>query len=292
MRRTIVLALNTLLFCSLLFNCGHSNDDVIRLFEERDSLKKMNDSKTQLLNNYGETIEVLNATLDSICVQENMIFTNNSESPITKEDVKRNLLRFEELLRKQEAKIIKLEKLLTASNDSNAASLGLISHLREQINEKNVKISQIMSELEKKNVDIKILQSQVEAQKITIESQTATISELNNRTLKQGEALAKQDALLNNGYVLIGTKSDLKRKGVVKKGKLLSDAILDRTKFAKVDIRIWREISFKAKRPRILTNMPATSYELTTSGDDNFTLNIKDPSVFWRISNYLVIQTD
>ena len=90
MRRTIVFALNTLLFCSLLFNCGHSNDDVIRLFEERDSLKKMNESKTQLLNNYGETIEVLNATLDSICVQENMIFTNNSESPITKEDVKRN----------------------------------------------------------------------------------------------------------------------------------------------------------------------------------------------------------
>ena len=84
----------------------------------------------------------------------------------------------------------------------------------------------------------------------------------------------------------------MKRKGIVKGGKLVSDAALDRTKFAKVDIRHWEEVTFSAKRPLILTNMPASSYELTTNGKGDFTLHVLNPSDFWRISNYLVIQTD
>ena len=92
--------------------------------------------------------------------------------------------------------------------------------------------------------------------------------------------------------MLIGSKDDLNRKGVTKKGKIVPDAVLDRTKFATVDIRKWREVSFQAKRPRILTNMPASSYQLTTDGYGNFTLIVDNPSDFWRISSYLVIQTD
>lgn len=98
--------------------------------------------------------------------------------------------------------------------------------------------------------------------------------------------------MLNNGYVLIGSKDDLRRKGILKNGRVISDAALDRSKFFQVDIRKWHEISFRAKKPRILTNMPASSYSLTTSGDGNFTLSITDPSDFWRISNYLIIQTN
>ena len=168
----------------------------------------------------------------------------------------------------------------------------MISHLKEQLNTKNIQIAQLKEELEKKNVDIARLQEQVESQRLTINTQTATINELNQRTQRQGEALARQDAILNNGYVLIGSRDDLKRKGILKKGKIVADAALDRSKFAKVDIREWREVSFTAKRPRILTNMPASSYEITTTGNRNFTLTVKNPSDFWRISTYLVIQTD
>lgn len=132
----------------------------------------------------------------------------------------------------------------------------------------------------------------MESQQYTIDSQAVTINELNKRTQKQSEALARQDVILNNGYVLIGSKEDLKRKGVLKKGKIVSEAILDRSKFAQIDIRTWREVTFSAKRPRILTNIPTSSYELTTTGDKNYTLYIINPSDFWRITSYLVIQTD
>lgn len=277
----------------LVCSCGNSGSEVMKLVEERDSLRQINREQIERLDSYSKTIETLNETLDSIAYQENMIFfNNNGEMPITKENVKHNLMRFEALLKKQGEKIRQLEKQLSESNDSNAQSLSLISHLKEQLNTKNIQIAQLKEELEKKNVDIARLQEQVESQRLTINTQTATINELNQRTQRQGEALARQDAILNNGYVLIGSRDDLKRKGILKKGKIVADAALDRSKFAKVDIREWREVSFTAKRPRILTNMPASSYEITTTGNRNFTLTVKNPSDFWRISTYLVIQTD
>jgi len=265
----------------------------MRLEAERDSLRQVSRQQEERLYSYGKTVEILNATLDSIAYQENMLFFNGDDAiPITKEDVKRNLMRFEALLKKQSEKIRQLEAQLAESNDSNAQSLSLISHLKEQLEVKNIQIAQLKEELEKKNVDLKRLQEQVESQRLTINAQSATISELNQRNQKQSEALARQDAILNNGYVLIGSKDDLKRKGILKKGKIVADAALDRSKFAKVDIREWREITFTAKRPKILTSMPSSSYEITTTGNRNFTLTVKNPTDFWSISSYLVIQTD
>ena len=286
----IALVLSSISF--VLYSCGNSNKEILKLVEERDSLRQAQKVQEGKLDNYSKTIETLNATLDSIAYQEKMLFISNGEIPVTKEDVKHNLMRFETLLKKQGEKIKQLEKQLAESNDSNAHSLSLITHLKKQLDEKNLRIAQLKGELEKKNVSIVRLQELVESQKITINTQSATISELNQRTQRQSEALARQDAILNNGYVLIGSKDDLKRKGILKKGKIVADASLDRSKFAKIDIRKWREISFTAKRPRILTNMPSSSYEITTTGNRNFTLPVKNPSDFWRISSYLIIQTD
>lgn len=286
----IALVLSSISF--VLYSCGNSNKEILRLVEERDSLRQAQIVQEGKLDNYSKTIETLNATLDSIAYQENMLFISNGEIPVTKEDVRHNLMRFEALLKKQSEKIKLLEKQLAESNDSNTHSLSLIAHLKEQLNEKNLRIAQLMGELEKKNMSIARLQELVESQKTTINTQSATISELNQRTQRQSEALARQDAILNNGYVLIGSKDDLKRKGILKKGKIVADASLDRNKFAKIDIRKWHEINFTAKRPRILTNMPSSSYEITTTGNRNFTLTVKNPSDFWRISSYLIIQTD
>jgi chromosome segregation ATPase len=264
----------------------------MQLVEERDSLRQANKEQREMLQSYDKTIATLNETLDSVAYQENMLFINVGEVPVTKDDVKHNLMRFEALLRQQSEKIKQLESQLAENKDENEQSLGLIAHLKEQLEEKNRQILQLKRELENKNVDIIRLRDQVAYQTTTITTQTATISELNQRAKRQGEALARQDAMLNNGYVLIGSKSDLTRKGILKKGKIVTDAALERSKFAKIDIREWREVTFTAKRPRILTNMPMSSYEITTTGNNSFTLTVKNPSDFWRISTYLVIQTD
>lgn len=272
----------------MVISCNNSaeNKQVI------ETLMKENEKNVKLLQEYQNAVALLNETVDSIASQENMIFVANGEEALTKDDVMQNLDRFETVLRHQQDKISKLERLVRLNNDSNSQTLRLIENLKSEIDNKNRQIAHLQEELKNKNLDIESLQNTVSQQQTTISSQLARIEELDKRNQKQGEALARQDAMLNNGYVLIGSKDDLKRKGITKKGKLVADAALDRTKFAKVDIRNWREISFTAKKPVILTNMPSSSYSLVNNGDRNYTLVISNPSDFWRISNYLVIQTD
>ena len=278
----------------MLHACGISSGGNSELEAERDSLKVVSEKQLERLDNYEKAISLLNSTLDSIAYEEKMMFINagNVEGPVTKDIVRKNLERFEAILNQQKARITQLESQIKARNDSSDMSLALITHLQGQIRVKDTQILQLKKEIEKKNVDISHLQEQVESQQYTIDSQTVTIDELSKRTQRQNEALARQDAILNNGYVLLGTKADLQRKGIMKKGKLVAESILDRSKFKQVDMRNWKEVSFTAKKPRILSNMPASSYELTTDGQGNFNLNIINPSDFWKITSYLIIQTD
>ena len=101
-----------------------------------------------------------------------------------------------------------------------------------------------------------------------------------------------QDKELNNGYVIIDTKAELKRKGIARRKKVINEGLLDKSKFTQVDIRNTTILTFNAKKPRILTNMPQSSYTMTKNGDGTYTLNITDPTRFWSISRYLVIQTN
>jgi hypothetical protein len=38
--------------------------------------------------------------------------------------------------------------------------------------------------------------------------------------------------------------------------------------------------------------MPASSYEFVPDGDGKTILKVKDPTAFWSVSNFLIIQTD
>ena len=269
-------------------SCKNSTETQLAI----ETLMKENEKNLKLLQEYQNAVALLNETVDSISSQESLIFVTNGEETLTKDVVSKNLDRFETVLKHQQDKISRLERMVRLENDSSSETMKLIANLKNEIANKNRQIAHLHEELKNKNLDILTLQNTVNQQQTTITTQNAKIAELDKRNQKQGEALARQDAMLNNGYVLIGSKDDLKRKGITNKGKLVSDAALDRSKFAKVDIRKWREISFTGKKPVILTNMPSTSYELISNGGNSFTLNVVNPADFWMISNYLVIQTD
>ncbi|MDO4161370.1 MAG: hypothetical protein Q4D41_13040 [Prevotellaceae bacterium] len=277
---------------TILCGCNNSDSKVIEIVEERDSLKAAYEISKKQLSVVNGMIGSINKALDSIMVEEDLLFVNpHSEAPIGRNDVLHNLQRYEYVLRHQQTKISELEKMI--SNKKEYSGLQeLVDHMKSQLADKDAQIARLRSELSKKDVNISQLRKQVASQKSKLDQQSATIEELDRKSTAQTKALARQDEIINNCYVMIGSKKELKRKGVVNKKKIVSDAALDKSKFVKVDIRKFREISFEAKRPRILTNMPQSSYNLVTNGDRNFTLKITDANAFWSISNYLVIQTD
>ncbi len=285
----------TIAIFALLSACtAGSKSDLMKLIEERDSLRLAAEIQNQRFLNIEKAVQMMNSTMDSIAMEENMIFVNvdgKDGVPVTRQDALSNLERFEDMMKRQHQKIEELQEELKR-NVFNAEAQQLVDNLQSQIAVKDRQIAELRKELEKKDANIAELREQVRTQSVRISQQSETITQLNTKTQKQGEALQRQDAALNTAYVLIATKSDLKDKGVIsKKGVLNATNMLDKTKFQSVDIRVFKEISFSGKKAKILTNMPEGSFSLYKSGE-NFQLIVSNPTDFWRISNYLVIQTD
>ncbi len=274
----LIVALLLLAVCN---GCGNSSTDILKLVEERDSLRSLVDSthlKLKAIDELMSTVAMVNSSLDSITEQERCLIVNGpSESPaLTKEEISLKLATLKYTLESHRARIAQLEEELEKrTDDSNLQSVILV--LKKQLAQKDVQIKTLEEELTKKNSDIKKL--------------NRIIRENNNVISNMESALTHQDNLLNNCYVLVASKKELKAMGVLKGSKLNSDAF-DRSKFMKIDIRKFREVSFVAQKPRILTNMPTSSYMIGTNDRKNFTLKINNPTEFWGVTNFLVIQTD
>ena len=281
-----------LVFIALVFSsCGGGNGEFMKILAERDSLKSRSEVQQFELDLNKAVIRDINATLDSIAREAGMLFYTGSKEVVTKADALKNLNRFQAVINHQREKIAYLQAQLDGKQGDDELR-NLVEHLENQLKEKDAQIAMLKEELNKKDVSIAQLKRMVDTQRSTIEEQNEAIAQLDRKNKAQNQALANQDQYINTCYVLIGTKDDLKRKGVIKGSKLQPDAVLDKSKFAKVDIRSFREISFEAKRPRILTDIPPSAYTLSTTGKRQYILRIDDANAFWSISNFLIIQTD
>ena len=271
---------------------GDSSKAILQLVAERDSLKAESELQMKKLDVINEMIATINSALDSISAEENMLFiSTSSELPMSRNDALRDLERYERVLQHQRQRIEALDRNMKDGGDSTGMH-GMMEIMKQQLAAKDLQIAKLKEELSKKNVDIARLRRQVESQRTQIQEQTETIEQLDRTTKVQEKALVYQDEVINSCYVILGSKKDLERRGIIKKKQMVPESALDKSKFAKVDIRKWREITFEAKKPRILTSMPSGSYTLSTNGNGTFTLRIRNAGEFWSVSNFLVIQTD
>jgi len=274
----------------LLSGCDNKHSEVIRVVSERDSLQNVADAQNRRLDKIANVLSTLDSALDSIQKEEGLLFLNSDGEVATRKDALDNLTRFESVVRRQQHRINALEAWIAARNqedDPRAHALeaqSLIANMKSQLAQKDRQIAELRDELEKKNVDISRLRAKVAEQQLAIET-------LDDTNRKYSAALKRTDEMMNTGYVIIGSAKELEAEGVIKKGKLKTSEAMNKAKFKQVDIRKFTEISFSAKRPRIITYAPSSTYDLVTDGSGTFTLHINDVTEFWSMSNFLVILT-
>lgn len=283
-----------------ILSCSQQHQKYSRLMEERDSLKLENEIQAKNLNSIAEMIDTINSVLDSITMEEGMLFlTSTKEVKYAKSKTLRDLDRFEHVLRHQQKRIDELDSLLSLNVSNNQSGMRiLIANLRLELEKKDVQIAKLRNELSRRDVDISRLRKEVQEQKETISKQEETIVSQGDKINEQENVIAKQDEMMNNCYILIGSRRELNEMGItskkriLKESKLLNEREFDERYFQAVDIRQCTELSFNAKNPKILTNMPKSSYYMTKTNKGEYVLSITNVTSFWSISNYLVIQTD
>ncbi len=119
---------------------------------------------------------------------------------------------------------------------------------------------------------------------------------------KEAELAAAQERLeavkekLHSGWYIIGTRDDLKEKGLIYKKGIFDikevNKDFDKSLFKKVDIYELKEVLLDAKRAEIMTTHPTESYEVKGIKKKVSKLVIKEPELFWSVSKFLIIEVE
>lgn len=281
-----------LLMLMFVFSCKNEKVDMLHYVAERDSILQDNKNKTQQLDELNGVLSTIAIGLDSIAVQENLLFNSSGRDGVRldKHEIAARLNGMADILARQRAKI----QVLQDSLANRKASQG-VEHLQRVVEFLN-------QQLAEKDQVIRSLRADLNNSKKDITQLRASLSDMKNRAIRAENktqvlttALSKQDDVINECYVRIGTKKQLSAAGLLKGGFLQKKKVnyedVDKSKFNAVDIRKFREITLKSNNPKILTPQPSNrSFHFEESGDGSCTLVITNPTLFWSVSNFLIIQ--
>lgn len=253
---------------------------------EYDQLLEKYNIQTSEIQEMTSLIDEVNGSIDLIAQQEGMLFINNDDNKTpSKKEMLERLSAFQNLIENQKSRIDSLQNLVKSDNSKMAALQKVITSLKEELSEKQLRIAELEEEIKTKNTDIKTLQTKVETvvTELVVEKETNTFLE---------EVASTQDAIINEGYFIVGSKRDLKDLGLISGvfKKKANYANIDKSHFTKIDIREFSEIRIEDE-PKLITEKPESSYTINENSDGSYTLRITNPTSFWAASPFLIIQT-
>jgi hypothetical protein len=139
-----------------------------------------------------------------------------------------------------------------------------------------------------------------------VASLTSTVAVLQTDVQRGQEKIAEQEGVietktkeLGTVYYVIGTKDELKAKGIItEKGGLIGigktpqlTAAFNEGDFTTIDTNVVSEIPLTGTKPQVLSAQNKTSYEFRLLADQQSKLVIKDPIEFRKVK-YVVVMVE
>ena len=287
------LVVSLMAFAAVLASCDGTGGNKSRLQAENDSLQAvLNERNAELdemmgtFNEISEGFRQINAAENRVDLQRGAL----SEGSLSaKEQIASDIEFIRKQMEENKQQIAKLQQQLKSSRTNSAQLKKAVESLTQELVEKTKRIEELQAELASKNIRIQELDAAVTT--LTTEKETLVAE-----SEAKAQTVAAQDKALNAAWFVFGTKKELKDQriltntGVFKKGDLMQDDKMNKDYFTQIDIRTTKEIKLYSKSADVLTTHPAGSYALEKDNKGQLTLKITDPTKFWSVSKYLVIQ--
>ena len=286
MKKNLFFYVYLLLFAS----CTQFSSEYKRTKQENDSLKLYilkNEAETNellsTLNAVEEEIQSIRITEDLLMIQKDSELTDTR-----REQMKKNMNLISEALKKNRQRLAELQEKLNASNINVSALQKTIDRLTKEMNEKSEIIVVLRNEIDNKEVRIEELALQIEELHVDMK-------ELEDVNLSQSGLIVEQDQELNTVYYCFGTIKELKEQNILTGGGLFSKSKTMQGNFnfdyfQTIDKRKVTSIPLYSSKATIKTNHPTGSYQFNKDSDGKLSLEIIYPTLFWSLSNYLVIE--
>lgn len=287
MKKTFLcLGLGALLLASCSGNQQKIDEDSMRIAELSVEYQEANSFNDSLMLLMGD----IYTGLDSINQQEGLLYNMGSGDNVDRrQEVRQNLANIKARLNANRALLDKMEAQLKNSNNQNSVLTKTIAQLKAHIEQQDQKIAQLENDLSSARGQIEELNTQVAEGQEQVRAETAA------KEKAQQETVAAEN-VANTVYYAIGTNKELKKNGLLEKKFLGATKVLqgdfDASYFTKADKRNISSIPTRSKKLKIWSNMPKDSYTIDEDAQGFKVLRITNPSTFWSITPYLIIQVD
>lgn len=250
--------------------------------EQNDSLQRIIAQRDSEINDMMSTLNDIQDGLSAINQAENRLtVVREGEGANKAAQIKENLAFIANTMARNRDLVKRLQQQLRESRFNGDELRKTIDNLTRQIEEKEQEVQQLKAELSAKDVHIAELDQQIDNLNDNVEN-------LQTDAQQKAQTISNQDKQLNTAWFVFGTKKELKEQHIVENGKVLQ-ANFNKNYFAKIDIRVDKEIKLYSKSARILTMHPSGSYTLTPDVNKQYVLRITNPQLFWSTSKYLVV---
>jgi len=273
-------------------SCVENSGKYKAAIAQRDSLEQV---KQALDSNYNQTLVVLNdiETGFSEINQKEKEMKVNLKGVEGTTNNKRQLIAaqmtaIKEGISQNKAKIEELRRLSAKKGKANSMLAETIKRLQTEMDEKAIQIKSLQAELDQKNIKITELNT-------TVDVQSKNIAEQQSVMEQQKSTLKAQETDLNTVWYCIQSSKKLKEAKIISGGGLFQAKKVmgnefDKSAFTQIDLRSISSIPTNSKKVKILSLHPVNSYKLVTGANKNITIEITNPSKFWSVSKYLVVQ--
>ena len=261
---------------------GKKSSPDLANMEQNDSLQRIIAQRDSEINDMMSTLNEIQEGLSAINQAENRLsIAREGEGANKTAQIKENIKFIANTMARNRELMKRLQQQLRESRFNGDELRKTISNLTQQLDDKAQELQRLKAELDAKDIHIAELDEKIDNLNDNVEN-------LQTDAQQKAQTISNQDKQLNTAGFVFGTKKDLKEQHIMENGKVLQSNF-NKNYFAKIDIRIDKEIKFYSKSARILTMHPSGSYTLTPDVNKQYVLRITNPQLFWSTSKYLVV---
>lgn len=273
-------------------SCGKHSADYKALKAQNDSLMQAKQAMQGELDSYFSAMNDIEQNIEKIKSTENTI----SIQPIGKEldgdtrkKINDDMTYLNDMLQSNKEELARLKAKLRKSAFHSAEIERTIIRLTKSLEVESGRVDSLQQELSKKDSLISQLGN-------TVNDLGKNVNELSLQNKQKDTKIKEQDENLHAAWYVFGTKKELKEQKIVSTDGLFSpqrvlQGDFNKNYFVRIDARNTKSIPLYSTHAKILTNHPKSSYTLEKQ-NGNFVLLIVDPTNFWSVSKYLVIEVE
>lgn len=272
----------------LLTGCGSKEEElqkqIAQLQSEKTALKQSMDERERFIGEVVQAVNDVYADVEAARVKEAKLVqrvggpegTGTVTNTDTRKELLTNISEIGATLKENQTKIANLQAKAKTLGGQIAGLNKVIEGLKQTIAEREASIA--------------ALEARVSGLESSVAEKTKMISE---RDL----TISEQQKALNTAYYIVGTRSELKEKGIINDeggflwGLLGSTTVLgneiDQSLFSAIDITNEEMIQIDGEVDQLIPKRKEEFFELKREGNTT-ALAIKNPTKFWQ-EKYLVI---